>query len=103
MVEITPVAGEQLRTLASADPSRAFLRLYVAGRGCCSYRYGIAFDRETEEGDSVMESQGIRIVVDGESSPHCGSAVIDFVTTDAGTGFTVRAPRIEGGCTCGRS
>jgi iron-sulfur cluster assembly accessory protein len=103
MIEITPVAGEQLRALQAADPARSFLRVYVAGQTCCSYRYGIAFDEKTDAGDQVAESEGIRIAMDAESSPHCEGATIDFVTTDAGTGFVVRGQKTEGGCTCGRS
>jgi len=103
MIEITPTAGEQLRTLVSADPSRAFLRVYVAGQGCCSYRYGIAFDEATDEGDTVAESEGIRIAVDPQSSTACEGATIDYITTPSGSGFVVRGQKTGGGCTCGRS
>src|SRR5207249_3903600 len=44
MIEMTPVAAEKLRELRGTDPSRAFLRMYVAGKSCCSYQYGLAFD-----------------------------------------------------------
>jgi iron-sulfur cluster insertion protein len=103
MIEITAAAGEQLRALQAADPSRSFLRLYVAGQGCCSYRYGIAFDEATGEGDEVAESAGIRIAMDPESRPLCDGATIDFVNSSQGTGFVVRGQKTEGGCTCGRS
>ena len=103
MIEITPAAGEHLRALQAADPARSFLRVYVAGKTCCSYRYGIAFDDTTEEGDRIDESQGVRITVDAESSSLCEGAVVDFVSTSAGEGFVVRGQKTEGGCTCGRS
>jgi iron-sulfur cluster assembly accessory protein len=103
MIEITAAAGEQLRALQAADPARSFLRVYVAGKGCCSYRYGIAFDERADAGDQVAESEGVRIAVDPESSPHCEGATIDFVTSSQGTGFVVRGQKLEGGCTCGRS
>ena len=103
MIEITAAAGEQLRALQAADPARSFLRVYVAGKGCCSYRYGIAFDEKTDDGDAVAESEGIRIALDPESRPLCDGATIDFVTSSQGTGFVVRGQKLEGGCTCGRS
>ena len=103
MIEITAAAGEQLRALQADDPSRSFLRLYVAGQGCCSVRYGIAFDEKTEDGDQLAESEGIRIAMDAESSPLCDGATIDYVSSSAGTGFVVRGQKAGGGCTCGRS
>jgi iron-sulfur cluster assembly accessory protein len=103
MIEITAAAGEQLRALQAADPARSFPRVYVAGKGCCSYRYGIAFDEKTDEADQVAESEGIRIAMDPESSPLCEGATTDFVSSAQGMGFVVRGQKTEGGCTCGRS
>jgi iron-sulfur cluster insertion protein len=105
MVTITPVAAEQLRSLQKDDPSRSYLRLYVAGQTCCSYRYGLAFDSAAEAGDAVDDQAGIRVAIDAESKAVCEGATIDFVTTPQGEGFVVRGVRTGGGggCGCGRS
>src|SRR4029077_15017750 len=104
MIEITAAAGEQLRALQAGDPSRSYLRLYVAGQGCCSVRYGIAFDEATEDGDELAESAGIRVAMNPQSRPLGEVATIDYVSTAQATGFVVRGQKAGGGgCTCGRS
>jgi iron-sulfur cluster assembly accessory protein len=103
MITLTAAAAEQVRALQRDDPSRALLRVYVAGQTCCSYRYGLAFDSQTQEGDSVDELDGVRIAVDADSQPQCEGATIDFVSTAKGEGFVVRGVKSGGGCGCGRS
>ena len=103
MIAMTPAAADQIRTLQQADPARSFLRVYVAGQTCCSYRYGLAFDESTDESDTVDELEGIRVAVDADSKPHCEGATIDFVSTPQGEGFVVRGVRAGGGCGCGRN
>jgi iron-sulfur cluster assembly accessory protein len=101
-VRITPAAAAQLQPLISVEEKRTYLRLYVAGQGCCSYRYGLAFDEKVDDGDSVVEAEGIRVAVETHSAPACEGATIDFVNTSEGTGFVVRGVKTGGGCTCGR-
>ncbi len=102
-IELTPSAAEKLRELRGDDPERAILRVYVAGKSCCRYQYGLAFDAKADESDAVSEVHGVRLAVDAESRPYTEGASIDWVETPDGSGFAVRGPRIEGaGCACGR-
>ena len=102
MIELTPVAADKLRELRGDDPAKAVLRLYVAGKSCCSTRYGLAFDDAADPQDTVTELQGIPLAIDPLSAPHCEGATIDFVDSDAGAGFFVRGASTGGGCACGR-
>jgi len=43
--------------LRADDPKRV-LRLNVAGRSCCSVKYGLAFDENPDETDAVTEVAG---------------------------------------------
>ena len=43
-IEMTPEAATKVHELQGGDPKRALLRLYVMGKTCCSYQYGLAFD-----------------------------------------------------------
>ncbi|MGH9245882.1 MAG: HesB/IscA family protein [Acidimicrobiales bacterium] len=101
-IELTPTAAAKIEELRGDDATKSFLRLYVAGRMCCRYQYGLAFDGEPDADDTVTEASGIRFVVDDESRPQCDGATIDFVETPKGAGFAVRGPVIEGAaCGCG--
>ena len=103
MIELTPVAADRLGALRSEDPAKSFLRVYVAGKSCCGYRYGLAFDESAGAEDRVAQVGDIPVVVDPRSLPYVDGATIDFVDALAGGGFTVRNARLDGGgCSCGR-
>ena len=103
MIEVTAAAAEKLREIRGDDPSRAYLRLWVAGRSCCGYQYSLAFDESTAEGDAVVEDAGIPVAIDAESSPYCDGATIDYIDESAGPGgFLVTNAKMSSGCSCGR-
>src|SRR5690242_4181494 len=68
-IEMTPEAATKLLELRADDPKRAFLRLYVAGRSCCSFMYGLAFDENADETDAVTSAAGIKVAIDAQSLP----------------------------------
>jgi iron-sulfur cluster assembly protein len=101
VIELTPVAAEKLRALRATQAAGSVLRLYVAGRSCCSTRYGLAFD-EAAEDDTRLEPAGIPFAVDPQSLPFVEGTRIDFVEAEAGSGFSVLNPTAQGGgCSCG--
>jgi iron-sulfur cluster assembly accessory protein len=101
-IGVSPAAAAKLRELRAGDPSRSFLRLYVAGRTCCSYQYGMVFEESLDAQDVVRESAGISFAIDPMSRPYCSGASIDFVDAPDGGGFLVQGPVIGDGCGCGR-
>src|SRR5256885_8496725 len=100
-IEMTPEAATKLQELRADDPKRAFLRLYVSGRSCCSYMYGLAFDENADETDAVTQAAGIKVAIDEQSLPYCDGAKVEWVDGPEGTGFLVRNPSLGGGCACG--
>ncbi len=101
-IELTNEAAAQLQALRAQDPDkRAYLRVYVAGRSCCSFEYGLAFEEKTRESDAVSEAGGLPIAIDPASPPSCAGAKVEWVNGPQGTGFLVRIPSLGGGCSCG--
>jgi iron-sulfur cluster insertion protein len=94
---LTPRAAEKLRELDEDSP---ILHLYAAGRTCCGTRFGLAFTQNVEDGFTVSESAGVRLVVDPASAPYCAGATVDYVETPDGAGFIVDSPANAGGCSC---
>ncbi len=75
------------------------LRAYVRESGCCSTReYGLALDPHIHEQDTVLEIEGVRIVMDPASLDYLQGAVIDFVDGPQGKGFTIE---VDVACGCG--
>jgi iron-sulfur cluster insertion protein len=101
-IDVSPAAAAKLLELRAGDRSRSFLRLYVAGRTCCSYQYGMVFEESLDAQDVVQESAGISFAIDPTSRPACNGASIDFVDAPEGGGFLVQGPVIGDGCGCGR-
>jgi iron-sulfur cluster assembly protein len=104
VIELTPIAAEKLNGLMSQNPSQRVLRVYVAGKSCCSTQFGLALDEAHLPDDAVVQRAGIEVAVDPDSLPYVEGATIDFVDALMGGGFTVRNPKVDsgGGCACGR-
>jgi iron-sulfur cluster assembly accessory protein len=104
VIELTPLAAEKLSGLMSQNPAQRVLRVYVAGKSCCGYQYGLALDETRLPDDAVVQRDGIEVAVDPDSLPFVEGATIDFVDALMGGGFTVRNPKVDsaGGCACGR-
>jgi len=101
-IEFTPEAATKLQELRAGDPAkRAFLRLYVSGRTCCSFMYGLAFDETADETDAVTQAAGLKVAIDAQSLPYCDGAKVEWVDSDEGQGFLVRNPSMGGSCGCG--
>jgi iron-sulfur cluster assembly protein len=105
MIELTDKGAEKVREfLASqSDPNAtAGLRVGVRGGGCSGFQYMLAFDEE-RDGDTVVESRGIRLLVDTASAPYVRGATVDFVDSLQGAGFKVDNPNVVAACGCGSS
>jgi iron-sulfur cluster assembly protein len=105
MVQITEFGAQKaLEILTKNDKRNAAVRVFVKSGGCSGYSYGMAIDDRTLEGDSVFESNGVKLIVDKMSLPLVTGAVVDFVETMMGGGFSVVSnPQATSACGCGSS
>jgi len=87
----------------NGDAEKTYLRVFVAGGGCSGFRYGMALDEKLHEGDEVLQSNGIKVIVDKESAPYIDGASVDYVESVAGSGFVVSNPNNVSSCGCGQS
>jgi len=103
-ISITPKAVEKVKAFASQDPGAATkaLRIFVQGGGCSGFQYGFAFD-DTKEGDTTVEVEQIKVVVDSYSAPYLENATVDYIEDLRGAGFVVQNPNAKGTCGCGSS
>jgi len=103
VIELTPNAVERLQSLRAGELATSYVRVYVAGKSCCGYRYGLAFDDATGPADTIVEAGGIPLAIDEQSKPYLEGATVDFVDALTGGGFMVMNPSLDrGGCACGR-
>ncbi|MDQ2682845.1 MAG: iron-sulfur cluster insertion protein ErpA [Chloroflexota bacterium] len=104
MLSITEEAVAQLKSFLDEQgtPEHA-LRVFVAPGGCSGLQYGMTIEEAADEGDEVIETDGVRIIVDNFSAMYLGGATVDYVNSLMGGGFTIHNPNAVASCGCGHS
>lgn len=101
---VTPVASDTVRNLLEQRGLQDYvLRVAVSDGGCFGMQYHMAFEESPQETDTVVEADGIRLVVDPVSSNYLKGAIIDFAEDLMGGGFRIENPNTVKSCGCGSS
>jgi iron-sulfur cluster assembly protein len=79
------------------------LRLYISGGGCSGYQYGLAFDSNIRGEDMIVETDGIKLVIDEVSIKYLRGATVDYVEGITASGFKIINPNAASTCGCGQS
>lgn len=79
------------------------LRVFVTGGGCSGFQYGFTFDEEVAEDDTVMEKDGVTLLIDPMSFQYLSGAEIDYTEGLEGSQFVIRNPNATSTCGCGSS
>jgi iron-sulfur cluster assembly protein len=103
LVTLTDAAVAKLTELTKDETAAVGLRVYVYSGGCSGYRYGMMLEDQPAAKDIKVESQGITVYVDPQSTKLLQGSQIDYVDTLMGAGFTVNNPNAVTGCGCGSS
>ena len=100
----TESAVAKVRTIIEeeGDPS-LILRVFVSGGGCSGFQYGFTFAQEIEDGDTVVEKQGVKLLIDPMSFQYLVGAEIDYTEGLEGAQFVIRNPNATTTCGCGSS
>ncbi len=102
IVHFTPLAAEKAREMLE-QRSMPALRLGVRGGGCSGNSYVMEYCQQEGDGDLVIESHGVRLVVDRKSAQLLSGTEIDYVTGLMGSGFKFNNPNVRHACACGES
>ena len=105
-IEVTETAAEQALSLLEGedlDTAEAGLRLFVQQGGCAGLSYGMRFDEEPEDDDTVYEHHDLRVFVDPASMNYIEGSVVDYEEGLQGAGFHVDNPNVVSECGCGES
>ena len=104
MVQLTEKAvGKVKEIMSTQEPQPAGLRIAVVGGGCSGFSYQLGFDEHVQEGDQVLEYDGVRVLVDATSAQYLAGTEIDFVSSLHGGGFRFSNPKATHTCGCGSS
>lgn len=105
MIQVSETAAKRINSLKAEDGAspEAFLRVYVKRGGCSGFSYKMDFDTVAKDGDKSFESNGAKIVVDGQSLLYLIGMTLDYEGGLNGKGFIFSNPNASKTCGCGSS
>jgi iron-sulfur cluster assembly protein len=104
LVVLSEAAAGKLQELTAAENNPQIgLRVYVYSGGCSGFRYGMMLEDQPTPDDITVESRGIKVYVDQQSTEYLTGSEIDYLDTLMGAGFTVNNPNAVSACGCGSS
>ena len=105
-ISVTESAASKIKDLlAEESKSDSGLRVFVQGGGCSGFQYGLMIDEGEGDAttDAVIETNGVKLLVDPISARYLKGAEVDFVDNVTGGGFTIKNPQATSTCGCGQS
>ncbi|PWV58680.1 iron-sulfur cluster insertion protein ErpA [Plasticicumulans acidivorans] len=97
-------AAAKVKVLIEEENNPALmLRVFVSGGGCSGFQYGFTFDEELQDGDTMIENGGVKLLIDPMSYQYLVGAEIDYTEGLEGAQFVIRNPNATTTCGCGSS
>ena len=103
-LNFTDNAANKVRELIEEEGNADLkLRVFVTGGGCSGFQYGFTFDEVQNEDDTVMQKNGVTLLIDPMSYQYLVGAEIDYTEGLEGSQFVVKNPNATSTCGCGSS
>lgn len=100
----TEAAARKVKRLLDEEQNNDLkLRVYITGGGCAGFSYGFTFDENAAEDDTVVERDGVMLVVDPMSFQYLVGAEVDYKEGLQGSQFVINNPNAATTCGCGSS
>ena len=104
LVKVTDAASGKLRSLLEKQGrAQGALRVAVIGGGCSGLQYKMDLVDGPANRDILVESAGVRVVVDPKSALFVSGSLVDFSDDLQKGGFKVTNPNAVAHCSCGES
>jgi iron-sulfur cluster assembly accessory protein len=103
LIKLTASAANKVSTLlAKQGRATGVLRVAVMGGGCSGLQYKMDLQDAPANRDILVETAGVRVVVDPKSALYVTGSELDYVDALDG-GFKVKNPNAATSCSCGES
>lgn len=103
LVKLTAAAGQKVSSLLTKQGRpNGVLRVAVVGGGCSGLQYKMDLQDSPANRDILVESAGVRVVVDPKSALYVTGSELDYLDALDG-GFKVKNPNAATTCSCGES
>ena len=103
-ITITDNGAKHVRNFMAAEGvDQGILRVAVKGGGCSGLTYVLDMTGEAQEGDKVIEQNGVTLAVDKKSYIFLAGTELDYSGGLNGKGFVFNNPNAKKACGCGTS
>ncbi len=104
LIKLTDAARDRLKSLLTKQGrADGALRVAVVGGGCSGLQYKMDLVDGPRNRDILVESSGVRVVIDPKSALFVSGSVLDFSNDLQKGGFKVTNPNAVAHCSCGES
>lgn len=104
LIKLTDNAGGKVTgLLGKQGRPEGVLRVAVIGGGCSGLQYKMDLQDCPQHRDILVESAGVKVVVDPKSALYVTGSELDYVDSLTEGGFKVHNPNAATSCSCGES
>ena len=104
LIRVTSSAAKKVGgLLARQGRPNGVLRVAVVGGGCSGLQYKMDLQDGPANRYILVESAGVKVVVDPKSALYVSGSELDYVDALQGGGFKVKNPNAASSCSCGES
>ena len=104
LIKVSASAAKKVSSLLTRQGrANGVLRVAVVGGGCSGLQYKMDLQDAPANRDILVESAGIKVVVDPKSALYVTGSELDFIDSLQEGGFKVKNPNAATTCSCGES
>ena len=103
LVRVTPNAATKIDELKQRENQGNFLRIRITGGGCNGLSYKMKFVEGGKEGDILVPSAGVQVLVDSKTTLYLRGTTLDYSDKLVAGGFKFSNPNAKASCSCGES
>ena len=103
LVRVTPNAATKIDELQQREKQGNFLRIRITGGGCNGLSYKMKFVEDGKEGDILVSSAGVQVLVDSKTTLYLRGTTLDYSDKLVAGGFKFSNPNAKASCSCGES
>jgi len=104
VMTVTPLAAERVKALIDGRGKPTVgVRIGVRSKGCSGLSYTLEFADKQEPLDEVIDTQGIKLLIDAKASLFLIGTEMDYEEEKLKSGFVFKNPNEKGRCGCGES